>query len=139
MTPGTVIHGPCKGSESLTNGIRVVVTPEFEAFHAAPSPLANGQYVFSYRIRISNESDRRAQLLRRRWVIIDGDGECEVVEGDGVVGEQPVLEPGQSYEYGSWCRLATAWGTMEGTYEMHAEPGETIRVAIGRFYLVADG
>ncbi len=135
MTSGAVAGGGCKGSESLSHGVRVTVQPQYEAFQSLPD---GGNRVFSYRIRIANESDRRVQLLRRRWLIIDADGDREVVEGDGVVGEQPVLEPGQSYQYGSWCRLTTEWGTMEGSYEMHAEPGESIRVAIGRFYLVAD-
>ncbi|MEL7483743.1 MAG: Co2+/Mg2+ efflux protein ApaG [Planctomycetota bacterium] len=135
MASGTAVFGACRGSESLTSGVRVRVTPEYEAYQSLPQ---GGNHVFSYRILISNESDRRVQLLCRRWVIIDSDGDREVVEGDGVVGEQPVIEPGESYQYGSWCRLATEWGTMEGSYEMHAEPGETLRVTIGRFYLVAE-
>ena len=135
MTLGTAVGRLCKGSETLTNGVRVIVTPEYEPMQSSPQ---DGHFVFSYHIRISNESDRRVQLLRRRWVIIDGDGGREIIEGDGVVGEQPVLEPGESHEYASWSRLETPWGTMEGSYEMHAEPGETIRVGIGRFYLVAE-
>ncbi len=125
----------CKGSETRSHGIRVTVTPAFEPGES----LADAErFVFSYRIRIANESDRRVQLLRRRWVIIDSDGDRSVVEGEGVVGQQPVIEPGHVFEYSSWCPLATSWGTMEGSFEMHAEPSETIRVAIGRFYLVGD-
>ncbi|MEO1717884.1 MAG: Co2+/Mg2+ efflux protein ApaG [Planctomycetota bacterium] len=142
MMAGIAAHGLCKGSDTVTDGVRVAVTPAYEAWQQEPSLSAesgaHGHHVFSYRIVILNGSDRRVQLLRRRWLIIDSDGGQDVVEGDGVVGDQPVLEPGESYEYGSWCRLATDWGTMEGRYEMVADGGATLSVKIGRFFLVAE-
>ncbi|MEO1584049.1 MAG: Co2+/Mg2+ efflux protein ApaG [Planctomycetota bacterium] len=123
-----------KGSECLTHGVRVTVEPSFEPGHSIASEK---RYVFSYRVRIANESDRRVKLLSRRWLIIDSSGETNIVEGDGVVGEQPVIEPGSVYQYSSWCPMPVRWGTMEGTFTMAAEPDETIRVKISRFYLVA--
>lgn len=123
------------GSESLTHGVRVSVRPEFRPEH---SDTAAGRYVFAYHIRIANQSDRRVRLLTRHWSIIDADGDVSTVEGDGVVGEQPSLEPGESFEYASWCPLETPWGTMEGSFGMIADPADTIRVRIGRFYLVSD-
>ncbi|MEL6797145.1 MAG: Co2+/Mg2+ efflux protein ApaG [Planctomycetota bacterium] len=141
MMTGTAAQGLCRGSDTVTDGVRVVVTPAYEAWQQMPALFAHsntsGHHVFSYRIRIVNESGRRVQLLRRRWLIIDSDGCEDVVEGDGVVGDQPVLEPGESYEYGSWCRLSTDWGTMEGAYEMIAEGGVSFEVQVGRFILVA--
>jgi ApaG protein len=135
MGTDAATRGGCRGSETLTHGVRVTVVPAYEARQETPH---GDRYVFSYRIRVSNESGRRVQLLRRRWLIIDGDGDRHVVEGDGVVGEQPVIEAGSSYEYSSWCPLETSWGTMEGSFEMHAEPGETVSVAVGRFFLVSE-
>lgn len=123
------------GSNARTHGVRVTVAPSYRPEHSAP---AEGRFVFTYTIVIANESDRRVRLLARRWQIIDADGESRIVEGDGVIGEQPVIEPGATYTYSSWCPLPTRWGTMEGSYSMLAEsPGESIRVRIERFYLVA--
>ncbi|MEL6499043.1 MAG: Co2+/Mg2+ efflux protein ApaG [Planctomycetota bacterium] len=141
MMAGSMLAGLCKGSDVVTGGVRVSVSPAYESWQPSLSLSASataGHHVFSYRVRIVNESDRRTRLLRRRWVIIDSDGVESIVEGDGVVGDQPVLEAGEAYEYSSWCRLETDWGTMEGGYEMESETGEVLRVAIGRFYLVAD-
>lgn len=135
MGSDAATHGGCRGSESLTHGVRVTVDPAYEAWQETPQ---GDRFVFSYRIRVANESDRRVQLLRRRWLIIDGDGDEHVVEGDGVVGEQPVIEPAASYEYSSWCPIETSWGTMEGWFEMHAEPDDVIRVSVGRFFLVGE-
>jgi ApaG protein len=122
------------GSVTLTRGVRVAVSP---AFMPEQSDADSGRYVFGYRIRISNESDRRVRLLSRRWVIVDAEGERREVEGEGVIGQQPDLAPGESFMYGSYCPLPTAWGTMEGEYRMRAEDGEEFFAAIGRFYLAA--
>ncbi|MEM9167745.1 MAG: Co2+/Mg2+ efflux protein ApaG [Planctomycetota bacterium] len=124
------------GSSCLTHGIQVTVHPMPEPSHSSPE---EHRYVFSYRVRIENRSDRRVQLLSRSWIIVDADGETKRVEGDGVVGERPILQAGESYEYASWCPLETPWGTMEGAYAFQAEPDELLRVSIARFYLVADG
>jgi len=122
------------GSEALTHDIRVRVVPVFMPEHSAP---ADRKFIFAYRIRIVNEGERRVRLVSRRWVIVDAFGRTEEVCGEGVVGQQPVLDPGEAFEYTSHCRLNTEWGTMEGMYRMHAEGVEPFDVAINRFYLVA--
>lgn len=135
MATRTVQNDRSAGSDARSHGVRVTVTPAYRPEHSA---TAEGRFVFTYAITITNESDRRVRLLSRRWRIIDADGEERVVEGDGVIGEQPTIEPGTSYSYSSWCPLPTRWGTMEGSYTMIAEPpGESIRVRVARFYLVA--
>jgi len=121
------------GSEAVTHDIRVRVTPVFMPEHSAP---ADRIFVFAYRIRIVNEGRRRVRLVSRRWVIVDAFGRMEEVCGEGVVGQQPVLDPGETFEYASHCRLKTEWGTMEGMYRMNAERVEPFDVAIERFYLV---
>lgn len=122
------------GSVSLDHGIRVGVAPWFIDEHSDPSER---RYVFGYRITISNEGDRPAKLLSRRWTIVDATGQREEVSGDGVVGQQPELAPGQSFEYASFCPLPTPWGTMEGAYTMQCDDGTRFEVNIARFYLVA--
>lgn len=124
----------CKGSTSTAHGVRVDVTPFFIADQSAP---AEGRFVFGYRIRVTNQSDRPVQLLSRRWEIVDADGDRKVVEGEGVVGQQPRLEPGQAFLYSSYCPLETSWGTMEGHYVMAADDGQRLTVPVGRFFLVA--
>ncbi|MEM9414228.1 MAG: Co2+/Mg2+ efflux protein ApaG [Planctomycetota bacterium] len=122
-------------SDTTTHGIRVGAA----AFYLPePSAPDENKYVFGYRVVILNAGDQTVQLLRRHWDIIDGDGEVKTVDGQGVVGEQPELEPGEAFKYESFAVLPTPWGTMEGYYEMEDEAGETLRVAIGRFYLTED-
>lgn len=118
--------------EMVTEGIRVT-TRAF--FLPEESDVDADQYVFGYRITIRNEGDRWAKLLSRHWVIIDANGSRDDVEGEGVVGEQPELAPGESFTYTSYCPLGTPWGTMEGTYHMRREDGERFEVRIARFYL----
>jgi ApaG protein len=104
----------------------------------SPSEAWRGKrYVFAYKIRISNEGASRAQLLERHWAIVDADGEHHEVRGEGVVGHQPDLAPGQAFEYSSYCPLTTPWGTMEGEYVMEGEDGERFEIGVGRFFLVA--
>lgn len=124
----------CRGSELATRGIRVRVTPSFVREQSDPE---QSRFVFAYRVRIHNESPRQVQLLSREWRIVDADGECNIVRGEGVVGQQPVIPPGQWFEYSSFCPLITSWGTMEGRYTFRAEDGEEFEVPIARFYLVA--
>lgn len=140
------------GSDSVTSGIRVVVFPTYLPDHSEPAPpgkggapvrrSAGGRYVFSYRIQITNQTPRPVQLLSRHWIIVDGDGERGEVQGEGVVGQQPVIAPGQMFEYSSFCPLRTPWGTMEGEYTFTsaggADTGEKFAVAVARFYLVAE-
>lgn len=123
------------GSVTLTRGFRISVSPRYMPEHSDPS---EPRYVFAYRIRIANQSEVAAQLLSRRWVIVDGNDRSHTVEGEGVVGQQPVLAPGQVHEYSSFCPLPTPWGTMEGAYLMRrlGPDGESFEIQIGRFFLV---
>lgn len=97
----------------------------------------NGRWFWAYHIRIENNGDQTVQLLTRRWLITDGRGARHRVEGDGVVGEQPVIAPGQSFDYVSGCPLAMPNGAMEGSYGMIGEDGMPFEIAIPRFPLTA--
>ena len=123
------------GSDTVTRGVRIIVTPSYLPEHSDP---LERRFVFAYRIRIANESDRWVKLLSRRWIIVDSQGERQEVVGEGVIGAQPELDPGQSFEYSSYCPLGTEWGTMEGEYTMRIDDDSTFQVAIGRFFLVAE-
>ncbi|HVN75550.1 MAG TPA: Co2+/Mg2+ efflux protein ApaG [Thermoanaerobaculaceae bacterium] len=123
-------------SDTTTLGIRVQVHPAYLPERSAPD---RGTYLFAYRIHLTNQSDRTVRLLRRHWVITDGHGHVEEVEGAGVVGETPVLRPGASFDYTSFCPLPTPFGTMHGTYLMRAEDGTQFDVEIGQFTLIAPG
>lgn len=122
------------GSAALTNGIRVVASPMFLAEQSDPGAR---RFLFAYRIRITNEGTTGAQLMSRRWLIVNAHGQRDEVEGEGVVGQQPYLVPGESFEYSSYCPLNTPWGTMEGAYIFEREGGEVFEATIARFYLVA--
>ena len=102
-------------SDTTTKGVRVLVQSIYVPNRSDPD---QSYYFFAYRVQISNVSDRDVQLVSRHWIITDGDGEEEEVQGPGVDGEQPVLSPGQSFEYTSACPLNTPVGTMHGTYQM---------------------
>ena len=122
-----------RGSSCSTHGFTVQVDPRYLPQNSDPS---RGTFVFAYHITITNGSLRAATLRRRRWLIIDGDGERHTVEGEGVVGQEPLLEPGDSYQYTSFCPMETRWGTMEGAYEMESDDGVRFEIGIGRFFLV---
>ncbi|XP_048329105.1 uncharacterized protein LOC107418365 [Ziziphus jujuba] len=122
-------------SDATTLGIRVQVRSVYIEGRSQPS---KGQYFFAYRIRISNDSDRPVQLLRRHWIITDANGKSENVWGVGVIGEQPVLLPRTSFEYSSACPLSTPNGRMEGDFEMkHIDKvgSQSFHVAIAPFSL----
>lgn len=116
-----------------TRGVIVRVAVSFMPEQSEP---ARGRWFWSYHIRIENEGSRAVQLLARHWLITDGRGGKHDVRGEGVVGEQPVIEPGQSYDYVSGCPLQTPTGSMEGSYHMVAEDGSTFEAAIPRFPLI---
>jgi ApaG protein len=119
----------------LTEGIRVTVRPVFlpERSHALKQ-----QYVFAYFVRIENVGTVPAQLRSRRWLIHDSIGEETVVEGEGVVGEQPLLARGQVHEYQSFCVLKSPGGWMEGQYFFQRPDGTSFPAEIPRFHLAAD-
>jgi len=96
-----------------------------------------GRWFWAYHVRIENEGDQPVQLLTRRWIITDARGARHSVEGEGVVGEQPVIQPGASYDYVSGCPLATTSGAMQGSYRMVGADGVTFDVVIPHFALIA--
>ncbi|MBW2712595.1 MAG: Co2+/Mg2+ efflux protein ApaG [Deltaproteobacteria bacterium] len=118
--------------EAITNGVRVQVETKYSLEHSEGRP---DEWFFLYRIRISNESEQTHQLLSRHWIITDGTGHVEEVQGPGVVGEQPTLEPGESFEYTSGCPLTTPFGTMVGTYQMIRSDGSTWDADVPCFHL----
>ena len=118
--------------ETTTRGIRVQVTSSYLAERSTP---AEHQYLFTYRVRISNVGPETAQLISREWVITDSDGNEQRVLGPGVVGEQPVLAPGDTFEYSSFCPLKTPVGSMHGAYQMVTSGGEAFDAIIAPFTL----
>ena len=119
-------------SEAVTNNVRVEVESQYAPEHSQPF---QSEWFFHYTVRISNEGDDTVQLLTRHWIITDATGHIEEVKGAGVVGEQPVLEPGGSFEYTSGTPLPTPSGIMVGTYEMETRDGGSFEVAIPAFSL----
>ncbi|MEX0345248.1 MAG: Co2+/Mg2+ efflux protein ApaG [Rhizobiaceae bacterium] len=115
-----------------TEGIEVVVEPFYLEDRSDP---ADSHFVWAYRVTIANNSDATAQLISRYWQITDGNGRIEEVVGDGVVGEQPELRPGDSYQYTSGCPLATSSGFMVGRYTMVDNGGRRFDIAIPAFSL----
>jgi ApaG protein len=120
------------GSETTTRGIRIQVQSEFVPER---SSARDSSYLFQYHVRISNVGAETAQLISREWIITNADGEVERVKGPGVVGEQPVLNPGGSFEYTSYCPLKTRVGSMHGSYQMVAASGERFDAMISPFTL----
>jgi ApaG protein len=118
--------------EKSTEGIRVSVRPRFSLADSDPS---EGTFVFSYRVNMANEGEEAAQLLFRHWLIHDSAIGDSVVDGDGVVGEQPFLAPGESHEYKSFCVLQSPAGYMEGYYTFTRPDGELFKVEVPRFEL----
>ncbi len=120
---------------SLTTGdVTVRVSVSFLPEQSEP---AKGRWFWAYHIRIENGGTAAVQLVSREWVISDGRGLTHEVRGEGVVGEQPVLEPGASFDYVSGCPLSTPTGAMEGRYFMVGEDGVSFEVSIPRFPLIA--
>lgn len=116
----------------VTRGIQVEVEPSYLPERSEPK---ESYYFFAYRVRIKNASETPAQLLSRHWIITDGNGRVEHVQGPGVVGEQPLLMPGQEFEYTSFCPLPTPTGNMRGTYQMTSGDGTLFDVVIPLFFL----
>lgn len=117
-------------SEAVTNNVRVEVHSQYSAARSRPF---KGEWFFHYTVRITNEGDEKVQLISRHWIITDATGSTEEVEGPGVVGAQPVLAPGESFQYTSGCPLPTSTGMMHGTYQMVSESGEYFDVEIAPF------
>ena len=119
-------------SEALTRNVRVRVRAQYDPERSDPS---ENQWFFLYTIQISNEGHQTVQLLSRHWIITDGKGQVQEIRGLGVVGEQPVLAPGERFEYTSGCPLTTPFGSMQGTYQMVSENQDRFDVDIAPFAL----
>lgn len=119
-------------SEAITRGVKVVVQSRYVPERSSPE---NDAWFFAYAVQVTNEGDTKVQLLSRHWIITNANGDTEQVRGPGVVGAQPVLEPGASFEYTSACPLPTAFGTMHGTYQMVTDDGERFDAEIAAFSL----
>ncbi|WP_093006003.1 Co2+/Mg2+ efflux protein ApaG [Sphingomonas palmae] len=117
-----------------TRGVTVRVSVSYLAEQSEP---ARGRWFWAYHIRIENDGAGAVQLLTRHWIITDGRGARHSVEGEGVVGEQPLIAAGASYDYVSGCPLSTTTGAMQGSYRMVDEDGATFDVVIPRFALHA--
>ncbi|HEU4938114.1 MAG TPA: Co2+/Mg2+ efflux protein ApaG [Vicinamibacterales bacterium] len=131
--PARIVHHESMFiSEALTRGVRIKVQSEYSADQSAP---AKNQWFFLYTVTISNEGLETVQLLTRHWIITDGTGHIEEVRGPGVVGKQPTIKPGESFEYTSGCPLSTPFGVMEGTYQMVTQSGDRFDAKIAPFTL----
>ena len=121
-------------SEAVTQNIRVEVLSRYSAENSKP---IEDEWVFEYTVRITNEGQDTVQLLSRHWIITDGLDRVREVKGPGVVGKQPVLAPGESFKYSSWCPLKTPTGSMNGTYQMIRADGTQFDIEIAPFALKA--
>jgi ApaG protein len=119
-------------SEAITNNVRVEVESQYVPERSQPF---DSHWFFHYTVRITNEGEDTVQLLSRHWIITDATGHIEEVRGPGVVGEQPVLRPGESFQYTSSCPLKTSAGVMRGTYQMVTRSGDYFDVEIAPFAL----
>lgn len=119
----------------ITDGVKISVETIYQPEYSNP---ANEHFMFAYRINIENLTENSVQLLNRHWHIFDSNGTKREVEGEGVVGQQPIIEPGDNHEYVSGCNLKTDMGKMRGSYEMERiVDGLKFRVNIPEFYLIA--
>ena len=125
---------PGPTSVAVTNGIRIEVISRHSQQKSSPG---QGEWVFEYTVRITNESAETVQLLSRHWIITDAVDRVRQVKGPGVVGEQPALAPGESFKYSSWCPLPTPTGRMHGTYTMQRPDGGTFEAEVAAFALRA--
>ena len=119
----------------ITAGVQVSVEAEYQPEYSSPSQY---HYVFTYRVTIENKSDRTIQVLRRNWLIQDASYPNRVVDGDGVVGQQPIIEPGNKHHYVSGCNLKSGIGTMSGTYQVERLiDGKLLNISIPKFQMIA--
>jgi len=121
-------------SDTTTDSVRVEVMSRHSPENSRPQ---QGEWVFQYTVRITNQGPETVQLISRHWIITDASEHVEEVRGLGVVGEQPVLAPGESFKYSSWCPLKTPMGRMHGTYQMTRPGGTQFDIEIAPFALKA--
>lgn len=132
MPPSKKPQRHTSSSEAVTNNVRVEVDSQYAPDHSQPF---QNHWFFHYTVKITNEGDDTVQLISRHWIITDATGHTDEVTGPGVVGEQPVLAPGESFSYTSGCPLRTSSGVMRGTYSMVTEGGDHFDVEIAPFSL----
>ena len=121
-----------ENSEAVTRNVRVRVQARYVAQRSRPE---DGLWFFAYRVELENLGEETVQLVSRHWIITDGEARVEEVRGPGVVGEQPVLGPGETFQYTSACPLPTSFGTMHGSYQMVTSDGESFDATIAPFSL----
>src|SRR6202050_5568472 len=121
-------------SDAVTNSNRVEVLSRHSPENSRPQ---QGEWIFEYTVRITNQGSDTVQLISRHWIITDALDHVEEVKGPGVIGEQPVLAPGESFKYSSWCPVKTPIGTMRGTYQMIRVGGSQFDIEIAPFGLKA--
>jgi ApaG protein len=121
-------------SDAVTRAVRVEVLSRHSTENSRPG---QGEWVFEYTVRITNQGSETVQLISRHWIITDALEHTEEVKGPGVVGKQPVLAPGESFKYSSWCPLPTPTGMMRGTYQMIRSSGERFDIEVAPFALKA--
>ncbi len=119
-------------SNAVTNGIRIIVTPEYVPRRSDPTKSV---YLFAYHIKITNESKKSVQLLSRYWNITDSKGNVEEIRGPGVIGKKPQLKSGESFEYTSYCPLSSEFGMMHGFFKMVRDDGFVFDANINPFKL----
>jgi ApaG protein len=119
-------------SDTTTQGIRIQVESFYDEDRSSPQ---ENYYFFAYQVRITNLGGEKVQLVSREWLITDANGETQRVQGPGVVGEQPVLAPGDSFEYTSFCPISTPVGAMQGSYRMVLDNGDSFDAEVAPFAL----
>ncbi|PIU01202.1 MAG: Co2+/Mg2+ efflux protein ApaG [Bdellovibrionales bacterium CG10_big_fil_rev_8_21_14_0_10_45_34] len=120
----------------MVPNFKISVRPEYLKDQSLP---AQRNFVFAYTVRIENHSEKTAQLIDRHWIITDGEGRVQEVTGDGVIGLQPHIKPGQHFEYSSFCPLPTGTGSMSGSYGMLGDEGDKFRIDVPLFFFVEPG
>lgn len=119
-------------SKAVTRGVRIEVSTEYDPSRSFPE---HNRWFYLYTVEISNDGSETVQLVSRHWIITDASGHVEEVKGPGVVGESPVLEEGETFQYTSGCPLTTPYGTMHGTYQMVTAAGDRFDAQIAEFVL----
>ncbi len=119
-------------SKAVTRGVRIEVSTEYDPSRSFPE---HNRWFYLYTVEISNDGSETVQLVSRHWIITDASGHVEEVKGPGVVGESPVLQEGESFQYTSGCPLTTPYGTMHGTYQMVTADGDRFDAQIAEFVL----
>ena len=120
--------------EAITSGVKVQVVSKYIPEHTNPNIP---RYFFAYWVTITNESDYTIKLLDRHWEITDANGKLEVVDGEGVIGKQPIIKSDASFQYNSFCPLETEFGMMMGHYQVKREDGHFLKVNIPKFHLIS--